>query len=75
MDTMSNGECSAANVGRHIRLPPSFISGLRDMKKRYLNVMALVQRYDKPDIFLTINYNANWVEIKQEPAEGELCLV
>ncbi|CAO2814082.1 unnamed protein product [Amaranthus hypochondriacus] len=41
------------------------------MKKRYLNATALVQRYGKPDIFLTMTCNGNWVEIKQELAEGE----
>ena len=72
MDTMISGECSASSVGRSIILPPSFIGGPRDMKKRYLNAMALVQRYGKPDIFLTITCNTNWVEIQQELAEGEL---
>ena len=72
MDTMNAGECSAANVGRRIILPPSFIGGPRDMKKRYLNAMALVQRYSKPDVFLTMNCNPNWIEIKQELAEGEI---
>ena len=72
MDRMNVGQCSAANVGRRIILPPSFIGGPRDMKKRYLNAMALVQRYGKPDVFLTITCNPNWIEIKQELAEGEI---
>ncbi len=42
------------------------------MKKRYLNAMSLVQRYGKPDIFLTITCNAKWIEIKKELAEREL---
>ena len=72
MDTMNAAECSATNVGRRIILPPSIIGGPRDMKKRYLNAMALVQRYGKPDVFLTINCNPNWIEIKQELAESEI---
>lgn len=28
--------------------------------------MALVQRFEKPDVFLTITCNPNWLEIKQE---------
>ena len=43
MDTMNSGECNAANVGHRIVLPPSFIGGPRDVKKRYLNAMTLVQ--------------------------------
>ena len=31
-----------------------------------MNAMALVQRFGKPDIFLTITCNPNWLEIKQE---------
>ena len=30
------------------------------MKKRYLNAMALMQRYGKLDIFLKITCNENW---------------
>ena len=72
METTISGECSEANVDRRIILPPSFIGGLRDMKKRYLNAMALVELYGKPDIFLTMMCNTNWVEIQQELVEGEL---
>ena len=72
MDTMNNGECNTANVGHRIILPPLFIGGCRDMKKRYLNAMALAQRYGKSDIFLTITCNPNWIEIKEELAEGEI---
>lgn len=70
MDTMNNGECCASNVDRRVILPPSFI-GPRVMTRRYLNAMAVFQRYRKLDIFLTITCNANWVEIKQDLAEGE----
>ncbi|XP_021713446.1 uncharacterized protein LOC110681600 [Chenopodium quinoa] len=34
--------------------------------------MALVQRYGKPDLFITITCNANWPEIKSELAPGEV---
>ncbi|XP_056691699.1 uncharacterized protein [Spinacia oleracea] len=33
--------------------------------------MALVQRYGKPDLFVTMTCNPNWPEIKQELAIGE----
>lgn len=54
LDTLGSGENSAANVGRHVILPPSFLGGRRDMKKRYLNAMSLVQGYGKPDLFITM---------------------
>ncbi|XP_022846349.1 uncharacterized protein LOC111369096 [Olea europaea var. sylvestris] len=36
------------------------------MTKRYMDAMSLVQRYDKPDVFLTMTCNPNWPEIKCE---------
>lgn len=36
------------------------------MKRRYLDATTLVQRYGKPDIFLTMTYNPSWPEIKAE---------
>ncbi|XP_056695007.1 uncharacterized protein [Spinacia oleracea] len=71
LDTVESGENNAANVGRRVVLPPTFIGGPRDLKRRYLNAMALVQRYGKPDLFVTMTCNVNWPEIKQELAVGE----
>ncbi|XP_021744002.1 uncharacterized protein LOC110710049 [Chenopodium quinoa] len=54
LDTIDDGEKSANNIGRQVILPPSFIGGHRDMKKRHLNALALVQRFGKPDLFVTM---------------------
>ena len=51
VDSISQGEASSSNIGKRILLPRSFIGGPRDMKRRYMDSMALVQRYGKPDIF------------------------
>jgi hypothetical protein len=37
--------------------------GEKEMKKRHMDAMALVQTYGKPDIFLTMTCNPNWQEI------------
>ncbi|KAG6657396.1 hypothetical protein CIPAW_04G088100 [Carya illinoinensis] len=66
VDTITLGETNASNVGKRIILPSSFIGGPRDMRKRYMEAMALVQRYGKPDIFLTMMCNPNWKEITNE---------
>ncbi|XP_074320257.1 uncharacterized protein LOC141657045 isoform X1 [Silene latifolia] len=71
LDTLELGETSACNVGKRIVLPPSFLGGPRDMRRWYLNAMALVQKYGKPDLFITITCNPNWPEIKAELAPGE----
>ncbi|XP_021728316.1 uncharacterized protein LOC110695386 [Chenopodium quinoa] len=47
-------------------------SGPRDLRSRYLNAITLVQRFGKPDLFITITCNPNWPEIKQELAPAEL---
>ncbi|XP_062103455.1 uncharacterized protein LOC133814524 [Humulus lupulus] len=66
VDTITLGETNPSNVGKQIILPSSFIGGPRDMRKRYMEAMALVQRYGKPDIFLTMTCNPNWPEITNE---------
>ena len=64
IDSLSQGESSSSNVGKRIVLPGSFIGGSHDMKRRYMDAMSLVQRYGKPDIFLIMTCNRNWLEIK-----------
>ncbi|XP_074301054.1 uncharacterized protein LOC141632403 [Silene latifolia] len=71
LDTLQLGENCASNVGKRIVLPPSFLGGPRDMRRIYLNVMALVQKYEKPDLFITMTCNPNWPEIKAELSPGE----
>ncbi|XP_042939420.1 uncharacterized protein LOC122274451 [Carya illinoinensis] len=66
VDSISVGETNASRIGKRIILPSSFIGGPRDMQKRYMEAMTLVQRYGKPDIFLTITCNPNWKEISAE---------
>ncbi|XP_027174114.1 uncharacterized protein LOC113773690 [Coffea eugenioides] len=51
LDSVSAGDVSGSKVGRRVILPASFIGGPRDMRRRYLDAMALVQKYGKLDIF------------------------
>ncbi|XP_021729724.1 uncharacterized protein LOC110696679 [Chenopodium quinoa] len=71
LDSVVSGETDASKIGHLVVLPPSFIGCPRDLKRRYLNAMALVQRYGKPDLFITMTCNANWLEIKSELQPGE----
>ncbi|GAA0170149.1 hypothetical protein LIER_43868 [Lithospermum erythrorhizon] len=41
------------------------------MRHRYLDSVALVQEYGRPDIFLTMTCNPNWPEIKERLQPGE----
>ncbi|XP_057247377.1 uncharacterized protein LOC125492930 [Beta vulgaris subsp. vulgaris] len=66
IDSLHLGETEGSNIGRPFILPPSFIGGPRDMRRRYLDAMALVRRYGKPDFFITMTCNPQWPEIKRE---------
>jgi len=41
------------------------------MKRRFLNALTLVQKYGKPDLFITMTCNPNWPEIKNNLVKGE----
>jgi hypothetical protein len=52
-------------------MPSSFIGGPRDMRRQYMDAMALVRRFGKPDIFLNMTCNPNWNEIKRKLYPGQ----
>uniref|UniRef100_A0A804PCF2 ATP-dependent DNA helicase n=1 Tax=Zea mays TaxID=4577 RepID=A0A804PCF2_MAIZE len=52
-------------------MSPSFIGSPRDMRRRYMDAMALVRKFGKPDIFLTMTCNPNWDEIRTELLPGQ----
>ncbi|KAL3844193.1 hypothetical protein ACJIZ3_001596 [Penstemon smallii] len=58
-----HGQNAPSSIGQRVILPSSFIGGPRDMRKRYVNAMALVQKFGKPDLFLTMTCNPAWKEI------------
>ncbi|AQK52684.1 hypothetical protein ZEAMMB73_Zm00001d050541 [Zea mays] len=43
----------------------------RDMRRQYMDAMALVRKFGKPDIFLTMTCNPNWDEIRRELLPGQ----
>ncbi|KAG6705369.1 hypothetical protein I3842_07G176100 [Carya illinoinensis] len=71
VDSLSVRETCSSNIGKQIILPSSFIGGPRDMRNRYMEAMALVQRFGKLDIFLTMTYNPNWEEILEQLSPHE----
>jgi hypothetical protein len=54
VDTLKASETCASEVGRLIVLPRNFNGGERDVQARFLDAMTLVQRFGKPDYFVTI---------------------
>ncbi|KAL7137613.1 hypothetical protein ABFS83_10G105100 [Erythranthe nasuta] len=71
MKSVQQGETRGSEVGKRIILPPSFIGGPRDMRRRYLDALALVQRFGKPDFFITMTCNPEWAEIQENLYPGQ----
>ncbi|ONM31301.1 hypothetical protein ZEAMMB73_Zm00001d040413 [Zea mays] len=71
VDSMLDGDIRAEKVGKRTVLSPSFIGGPCDMRRRYMDAMALVRKFGKPDIFLTMTCNPNWDEIRTELLPGQ----
>lgn len=72
VDSVLGGESRGSMVGKKIVLPASFVGGPRDMRRRYLDAISLVQRFGKPDLFITMTCNPDWKEIKDALKEGQL---
>ncbi|XP_073300590.1 uncharacterized protein [Primulina huaijiensis] len=71
VDSIINGETKGNEIGRKIVLPASFIGGPRDMRRRYLDAMALVRKFGKPNLFITMTCNPEWKEITDNLKEGQ----
>jgi len=69
----SGGPSSArpATVGKRIYLPASFSGSPRYMYQCYLDAMALVGRFGRPDYFLTMTASPRWPEIQSNLRHGE----
>jgi hypothetical protein len=70
VDSMLDGDIRGEKVGKRTVLSTSFIGGPRDMIRRYMDAMALVRKFGKPDMFLTMTCNPNWDEIRRELLPG-----
>lgn len=49
--------------GQPTILPRSFVGGVRDMRNRYMDAMAVVRELSKPSLFVTMTCNPKWPEI------------
>ena len=62
----SNDSTLASSIGAKIILPSSFIGGDRQMAQLDQDAMSIMRVQGKPDIFVTITTNPNWIEIQNE---------
>ena len=72
VDSVLAGERRTSKVHKRIVLLVSFVGGPRDMHCRYLNAMFLVQRFGKPDLFITMTCNPKWKRIQDELKENQI---
>lgn len=42
------------------------------MRRRYLDAISLVQKFGKPDLFITMTCNPDWKEIKDYLKDGQV---
>ncbi|XP_051163766.1 uncharacterized protein LOC127283125 [Leptopilina boulardi] len=59
------------NVGKMVILPSTFIGSPRNMMQHYQDLMAIVRKHGKPDIFLTMTCNPNWRKIRENLCESQ----
>ena len=49
--------------GVPVILPSSFLGSPRAMQQNYQDGMAIVRKYGRPDLFITMTCNQSWPEI------------
>jgi hypothetical protein len=63
--------CGTSNTAKPVILPSTFQGSPRNMRERYQDAMAIVTKFGKPDLFITMTCNPNWREIKDNLFEGQ----
>jgi hypothetical protein len=71
VDTLKAGEARASEVGRLVVLPRNFIGRECDVQGWFLDTTTLVQRFGKPDYFVTMTCNPYWEEVDKELFLGQ----
>jgi len=60
---VNDSNVNAAEIGKRIILPSSFIGGPRHMHQLYQDAMSIIRAFGKPDLFITFTCNPKWNEI------------
>ena len=58
-------------VGRKIILPPTITGSPRFYVEKFQDAMAIVRKFGKPHLFITMTCNPEWPEIKESLNPGE----
>jgi hypothetical protein len=70
VDAMQQDGVNSTNFGCMVVLPATFASSPRHMNQLYHDSMALIRKFGKPDLFITMTYNPNWPKILHELRPG-----
>lgn len=66
VDCLARGDADAKKAGKRIVLSKGFPGSDRDVHSRFMDAMALVARYGRPDYFVTMTCNPYWPEITEQ---------
>ena len=58
-------------IGRQVILPSGFVGSPRNLHQLFLDSMALVQHFGRPDYFVTFTCNPDWPHIKNNIADRQ----
>ncbi|MCP4486968.1 MAG: hypothetical protein GY820_06565, partial [Gammaproteobacteria bacterium] len=67
----SDAQAKGVQPGRLVVLPSSFQGGPRAMQQNYQDAMAIVRKFGKPDLFITMTCNPRWPEITENLLPGQ----
>ena len=58
-------------VGKPVYLPSSFVGGPRHLHQCFLDAMAMVAKYGRPDAFITMTASPRWADVVANLRPGE----
>jgi hypothetical protein len=71
VDCLALGDSDARKVGKRIVLSKDFPGSDRDVHSRFMDAMALVAWYGRPDFFVTMTCSPYWPEITDQLLPGQ----
>lgn len=68
---LNRAQLESVTAGKIVVLPSTFEGSPRNMTQRYQDAMAIVQKYGKPDLFITMTCNPKWTDILSSLKDNE----
>ena len=60
------------NIGKLVVLPATFPGCPRNLQQNYMDAMAIVRKFGKPDYFITMTANPAWPEVLEQLRPPEM---